>query len=87
MFYSFLIHFSADGHLGCFHVLATVDSPALHFGNIDSLVLSLLYGPSLTSIPDYWKNHSFNYMDLYFDCTDEIDNSLLVTCTHNPNIL
>ena len=21
----------------------------------------LLYGPTLTSIPDYWKNHSFDY--------------------------
>ena len=27
-------------------------------------VLSLLYGPALTSIHDYWKNHSFEYMDL-----------------------
>ena len=24
-----------------------------------SLVLSFLYGPTLTSIQDYWKNHSF----------------------------
>ena len=29
-----------------------------------SLVLSLLYGPTLTSVPDYWKNHSFDYMAL-----------------------
>ena len=29
-----------------------------------SLALSLLYGPALTSIPDYGKNHSFDYMDL-----------------------
>ena len=28
--------------------------------SINSLVLSLLYGPTLTSIHDYWKNHSFN---------------------------
>jgi len=26
MYLSFLIHSSADGHLGCFHVLAIVDS-------------------------------------------------------------
>ena len=26
--------------------------------------LSFLYGPTLTSIHDYWKNHSFDYMDL-----------------------
>ena len=29
-----------------------------------TLVLSLLYGPTLTSIHDYWKNHSFDYTDL-----------------------
>ena len=28
------------------------------------IVLSLLYGPALTSIFDYWKNHGFDYMDL-----------------------
>ena len=26
----------------------------------------LLYGLTLTSIPDYWKNHSFDWMDLYW---------------------
>ena len=25
---------------------------------------SLLYGPALTSVHDYWKNHSFYYVDL-----------------------
>ena len=29
--------------------------PALQFENINSLVLSLLYGPLLTSVHDYWK--------------------------------
>ena len=29
-----------------------------------SLALSLLYGPPLTSVPDYWKNHSFEYTNL-----------------------
>ena len=37
---------------------------ALHFEGINSSVLSLLYGPTLTSIYDYWKKHSFDYMDL-----------------------
>ena len=31
--------------------------------SINSLVLSLLYGPTLTSAHDYWKNHSFDYRD------------------------
>ena len=29
------------------------------FKSINSLVLSFLYNPTLTSIHDYWKNHSF----------------------------
>ena len=28
------------------------------------MALSLLYSPNLTSIRDYWKNHSFDYTDL-----------------------
>ena len=32
--------------------------------SINSLVFSLLYGPTLTSIHDYWKSYSFNYMAL-----------------------
>ena len=34
-------------------------SPAPQFKSISSSVLSLLYGPALKSIHDYWKNHSF----------------------------
>ena len=32
--------------------------------SINSLVLTLIYGPTLTSIREYWKNHSSDYMDL-----------------------
>ena len=39
-------------------------SSAPQFAGIYSLALSLLYGPTLTSIHDYWKNHSFDYTDL-----------------------
>ena len=34
------------------------------FEIINSSALSLLYGPALTCVHDYWKNHSFDYMDL-----------------------
>jgi len=34
--------------------------PTPQFKSINSLVLSFLYGPTLISIHDYWKNHSFN---------------------------
>ena len=40
-------------------------SPAPQFEIISSLKLSLLYGPTLTSVHYYWKNHSFDYMDLF----------------------
>ena len=63
--YSGLISFRID----CFYLLAVQ-------GNLKSLlqhhslkasiflVLSLLYHPTLTTVYDYWKNHSFDYMDL-----------------------
>ena len=31
---------------------------------MNSSALSLLYGPTLTFVHDYWKNHSFDYIDL-----------------------
>ena len=31
-----------------------------------SIALSFLYCPTLTSIHDYWKNHNFDYMDLWW---------------------
>ena len=39
-------------------------SPAPQFKSISSLVLSLLYSPTLTSVHDYWENHGFDSMDL-----------------------
>ena len=39
-------------------------SPVPQFKRINSTALSLLYGPTLTSVYDYWKNYSFDYMNL-----------------------
>ena len=38
------------------------ESSALQFKSIISPAFSLLYVPTLTTIHDYWKNHSLNYM-------------------------
>ena len=43
----------------------TLKSPqAPQFKSISSSALNLVYGPTRTSVHDYWKNHSFDYMNL-----------------------
>jgi len=37
-----------------------VSSPTPQFKSSNSSALSILYGPTLTSIHDYWKNHSLD---------------------------
>ena len=42
-------------------VQGTLKSLLQHqFESINSSALSLFYGPTLTSVHDYWKNHSFD---------------------------
>ena len=59
--YSGLISFRMDW----LDLLAVQESSLTpQFKSINSSALSFLYSPTLTSIHDYWKNHSFNYVDL-----------------------
>ena len=37
------------------------ESSSAQFNSFKSLVPSLPYGPTLASVPNYWKNHSFDY--------------------------
>ena len=63
--YSGLISFKIDW----FDLLAVQgtrkSSTRPQFESINSLLFRLLYGPTLTSVHEYWKSHSFDYMDLY----------------------
>ena len=38
----------------------SLKGPTPQFKSINSSALSFLYGPILTSIHDYWKNHGFD---------------------------
>ena len=50
--------------------------PTLKFKKINSLAPSFFYGPTLTSIHDYLKNHSFDYADLCWQSNVSVLNML-----------
>ena len=58
----FRTDFLQDGLVGshCSSRNSQESSPTPQFKSINSSALTFLYGPTLTSIHDYWKNHSFD---------------------------
>ena len=58
----FRTDFLSDGLVGspCSPRDSQESSPTPQFKSINSSALSFLYGPTLTSIHDYWKNHNFD---------------------------
>ena len=62
----FRTDFHSDGLIGspCSPRASQESSPTPQFKSINSSALSFLYRPTLTSIHDYWKNHSFDKTDL-----------------------
>ena len=62
--YSELISFRIDWFDLCYPKDSQESSPVPQLESINSSLLSLLYGPTLTSVHNYWKNQSFDYMGL-----------------------
>ena len=60
----------SDGLVGspCSPKNSQESSPTPQFKSINFSVLSFLHSPTLTSIPDNWKNHSLDYTDLCWQC-------------------
>ena len=67
---------SSPGAAPCSPGDSQESTPAPHFDGINSSVLSLLYSPTLTSVHDYWKNHSFDYTDLCWQLMSLLFNTL-----------
>ena len=64
--YTFRFHLSVNKHLGCFHVLAIVNSATINTGVLESFQLFPVIGAGLLKIPmaKWWNESGLEESDL-----------------------
>ena len=67
MYHIFFIHSSVDGHLGCFHVLAIVNSAAMNIGMLVSFQIMVFSGyVPRSGIAGSYGSSIFSFLRIYF---------------------